>query len=229
MLAHAVLPSEGRWALASAERTFTRADAFAVQLVRDLERCAAPVSIPGGSGYGSADKSRASLRASNWNPFRFPSIAVRPDGTCQRLRQAAFEFKLGFLSLWVGGVDPAFWRLSDEAFWVSLEGARREFSGGLRRPRRPDRSGPGLASSGRCQHAGDPDYTNQRSCGRASGFSPSVARGLVDLKYRSKGWEGALQAWKIHYILSEPISASLRIVISVSVGSLLPFGCHMVV
>ena len=45
---HAVLPSEGRWALASAERTFTRADAFAVQLVRDLERCAAPVSIPAG-------------------------------------------------------------------------------------------------------------------------------------------------------------------------------------
>ena len=41
MLAHAVLPSEGRWALDLAERTFTRADAFAVRLVRDLERCAA--------------------------------------------------------------------------------------------------------------------------------------------------------------------------------------------
>ena len=40
--------------------------------------------------------------------------------------------------------------------------------GGLRRPRRPDRSGPGLASSGRCHHGGDPDYTNRRSCGRRS-------------------------------------------------------------
>ena len=74
MLAHAVLPSEGRWALASAERTFTRADAFAVQLVRDLERCAAPVSIPGGSTTGSADKSRASLLASNWNHSDFPRL-----------------------------------------------------------------------------------------------------------------------------------------------------------
>jgi hypothetical protein len=30
-----------QYALASVEHTFTRADAFAVQLVRDLERCAA--------------------------------------------------------------------------------------------------------------------------------------------------------------------------------------------
>ena len=178
MLAHAVLPSEGRGALDSAERTFTRADAFVVQLVRDLERCAAPVSIPGGSGYGSADKSRASLRASNWNPFRFPSIAVRPDGTCQRLRQRRLNLSLDFSAFGLAGLIRRSGGFLTKRSGLVWKAARREFSGGLRRPRRPDRSGPGLASSGRCQHAGDPDYTNQRSCGRASGFSPSVARGL---------------------------------------------------
>ena len=48
-------------------------------------------------------------------------------------------------------------------------------------------------------------------------YGHRASRRLYSRSIAQRCWEGALQAW-IHYILSEPISASLRIVISVSVG-----------
>jgi hypothetical protein len=69
------------------------------------------------------------------------------------LRQPAFEFKL-IPSLWVGGLIQAAVGGGSGGFltnvldWIGRRG--RGFSGGLRRPRRSDRSGPGPASSGRC-------------------------------------------------------------------------------
>ena len=61
-------------AIASFDRALADAEGFAAALARDLERCAAPLFDPRRVRYGSADKSRASLLASNWNHSGFPRL-----------------------------------------------------------------------------------------------------------------------------------------------------------